>query len=150
MHKCSHGRAMLYHNRRSPTLSHPQTDGVCGHDCTPGILQPFKSPSEHAHYFIFPFDLYAAVLLIVHPRIAISIPQRLTFRVYPTLIMSEKSTWQQNVLFGDPIGAPGMDASFDFIIVGGGTGGLTIASRLAEDPNVSVAVIEAGGEDVPS
>jgi choline dehydrogenase-like flavoprotein len=31
------------------------------------------------------------------------------------------------------------------VIVGGGIGGLTIAARLAEDKNASVAVIEAGG-----
>ena len=30
-------------------------------------------------------------------------------------------------------------------VVGGGTSGLTVAKRLAEDPKVSVAVIEAGG-----
>ncbi|KAL8640469.1 MAG: hypothetical protein Q9226_008742 [Calogaya cf. arnoldii] len=42
-------------------------------------------------------------------------------------------------------GAPGIDATFDYIVVGGGTAGLTIASRLAADPAVTVAVIEAGG-----
>ncbi|TVY50636.1 Dehydrogenase patE [Lachnellula cervina] len=36
------------------------------------------------------------------------------------------------------------DQEFDYIVVGGGTGGLTIATRLAEDTNVTVAVIEAG------
>ena len=30
-------------------------------------------------------------------------------------------------------------------IVGGGTAGLTVAARLAENPEVSVAVVEAGG-----
>ncbi len=30
-------------------------------------------------------------------------------------------------------------------MIGGGTAGITIASRLAEDPTVSVAIIEAGG-----
>ncbi|KAG4412359.1 hypothetical protein IFR04_014516 [Cadophora malorum] len=39
-------------------------------------------------------------------------------------------------------GVPG-NASFDYIVVGGGTAGLTIASRLAEF--ASVAVVEAGG-----
>ena len=46
---------------------------------------------------------------------------------------------------GDSFGIPGKNASYDYVIVGGGTGGLTIAARLAEDKNVSVAVIEAGG-----
>jgi choline dehydrogenase-like flavoprotein len=34
--------------------------------------------------------------------------------------------------------------SYDFVIIGGGTAGLTLAARLTEDPDVSVSVIEAG------
>ena len=36
------------------------------------------------------------------------------------------------------------DTHFDYVILGGGTAGLVVASRLSEDPAVSVAVIEAG------
>ena len=43
-------------------------------------------------------------------------------------------------------GVLGFNQSFDYIVIGGGTGGLTIAARLAEDPSVTVAVIEAGTE----
>ncbi|KAI0049312.1 GMC oxidoreductase [Auriscalpium vulgare] len=36
------------------------------------------------------------------------------------------------------------DKSFDYVVVGAGTSGLALATRLAEDPSVSVLVLEAG------
>ncbi|KAF2234218.1 GMC oxidoreductase [Viridothelium virens] len=33
---------------------------------------------------------------------------------------------------------------YDYVIIGGGTAGLVVAARLTEDPNIKVAVIEAG------
>lgn len=35
--------------------------------------------------------------------------------------------------------------TYDYIICGGGTAGLVLAARLTENPNVSVGVLEAGG-----
>jgi choline dehydrogenase-like flavoprotein len=37
--------------------------------------------------------------------------------------------------------------NFDYIVVGGGSGGCVLAARLSEDPAVSVALIEAGPAD---
>jgi heterodisulfide reductase subunit A-like polyferredoxin len=50
-----------------------------------------------------------------------------------------------STLYSNSFGVPGRNATYDYVVIGGGTAGLTIAARLAEDPNVSVAVVEAGG-----
>lgn len=37
-----------------------------------------------------------------------------------------------------------MSQDYDYVVVGGGTAGLCVAARLTENPEVSVAVLEAG------
>lgn len=52
---------------------------------------------------------------------------------------------QLGTILGSSFGVPGANATFDYVVVGGGTAGLTIATRLAENRSLSVAVVEAGG-----
>ena len=43
-----------------------------------------------------------------------------------------------------------MQQEFDYIIIGAGSAGCVLAARLSQDPNVRVALVEAGGsDDVP-
>lgn len=47
-------------------------------------------------------------------------------------------------LIGSHFGIPS-NATYDYVVIGGGTAGLTLATRLAENSSNTVAVIEAGG-----
>ena len=49
----------------------------------------------------------------------------------------------QNTNFGGKL----VTDTFDFVVVGGGSGGCAVAGRLSEDPQTSVALLEAGGKN---
>lgn len=67
------------------------------------------------------------------------------------LLLAFSTFWQALLTFslptrllGTSFGVSG-NASFDYVVVGGGTAGLAIAAGLADDPSLRIAVVEAGG-----
>jgi choline dehydrogenase len=66
-------------------------------------------------------------------------------RAYQVFLAATVKTVVATALYSNSFGVPGINATYDYVVIGGGTAGLTIAARLAEDSDVSVAVIEAGG-----
>ena len=68
----------------------------------------------------------------------------LTRRLTAALAASWASYAQSYSLLGSSFGVPGYADSYDYVVVGGGNAGLTIAMRLAEQNAGTVAVIEAG------
>lgn len=60
-------------------------------------------------------------------------------------ISSVSAYYRGGPIYGNNFGVPGRNQSYDYVIVGGGTAGLALAARLAENTSHTVAVIEAGG-----
>lgn len=65
-----------------------------------------------------------------------------------SLAACQSGTFSESIvgsgLLGDHFGVPSFNGSFDYVVIGGGTAGLAIASRLAGNGSHSVAVIEKG------
>ena len=71
---------------------------------------------------------YAALALLASVSSALIVPQLSGF----------------GRITGTNFGIPGRNATYDYVIVGGGLAGSVVASRLTEHSNASVALVEAG------
>lgn len=65
------------------------------------------------------------------------------FSVFPLLARLSLAYLTNFNYLGSSFGVPG-NATYDYVVVGGGTAGLTLATRLAQNGSYSVAVVEAG------
>ena len=81
----------------------------------------------------------------------IVVPALLSATLFASATRTNASDSEQFVMRanGGVSSNPGDAASktFDYIVVGGGLTGITVAARLAEDPAVSVLIIEAGKDN---
>ncbi|CAG8949922.1 hypothetical protein HYFRA_00004252 [Hymenoscyphus fraxineus] len=89
---------------------------------------------------------YASIAFAVN-HITIMLILLLTF-IYAFTFLANASLFDESVKFqgllGSHFGVPGLSASYDYVIIGGGTAGLAIANRLSLNTSTTVAVIEAG------
>lgn len=70
--------------------------------------------------------------------------KRINSATKTALLLVLAAVAQANRLLGSSFGVPGTNATYDYLVVGGGMAGLALATRLVQQSAGTVAVIEAG------
>lgn len=82
-------------------------------------------------------SLALSLLLAVNASLAVPSPS--------TKLHLKHGRLSKRVAYSNHFPVIAKNASYDFVVVGGGSAGLAVASRLAESGLYTVAVVEAGG-----
>lgn len=106
------------------------------------IYTEYSSITTNDFIHINWFDIYTMLFSIT---LWVTLFGPIVTALAPPSSPSYHETLTTQGLIGDHFGIPGFPKTFDYIIVGGGTAGNTMARRLAADCKFSVALIEAGG-----
>lgn len=109
-------------------------------------------PSFRLSFFIELIQIFVTINTL---NFIFSVPIAMVNSILPLLVATLFATSASSVpvfttslraraLLGSSFGVPGRDYTFDYVVVGGGMAGLTLAARLAEDRSLLVGVVEAG------
>jgi len=79
----------------------------------------------------------ASILLVTSTALALPSPD--------TKLHPKRERLDKRAAFANHFPVIAKNATYDFVVVGGGSAGLSVASRLAESGNYTIAVVEAGG-----
>ncbi|KAI0638751.1 alcohol oxidase [Trametes polyzona] len=96
--------------------------------CATGVQKPSRVVRPHMKLYVFTASV-AVVALLASSASAVPYAQKRA----------------ASGITSDPNAANGK--TYDYIVVGGGLTGTTVAARLAENPSLSILMIEAGGDD---
>jgi GMC oxidoreductase len=105
------------------------------------IYTPFSCFSPLS--FVFASTYHLALFALNRMR-APSLAASLAVAVVAAHPQAEQAVQKLDTDYRDDM-ASSSDKTFDYVVVGGGTAGLALATRLAEGSSHTVAVIEAGG-----
>lgn len=91
-------------------------------------------------------SIFKSINLHLSPPRSIPLPffENMLIKFPKAILAASLASHAQAALLGSSFGVPGQGVTYDYVIVGGGQAGLTVAARLVEQNAGTVGIIEAG------